>query len=78
MAGELQPERIHGAVVMESHPLASPALDEEEERALLAEGAEHGRAERDHQPHHTRQHLVDLREVHRSAAPQPRGEPPGI
>ena len=63
MALELHPERIHAAVVVQAHPLASPAVHEEEERGFLAECAQESHPDGGHQPSDAREHLVRLWKV---------------
>src|SRR5262249_55660934 len=59
---ELEPEAVHGAVVMEPHRAPAGALDDEEERALFPEGPAERVAERHHEPGEPREHLMDLGE----------------
>src|SRR5262245_48449531 len=63
---------------MESHPLVSAAIGEEEERALFAARTENLGAECHHEPREPRQHLMDLRKEHRHAIGQRRHELPRI
>jgi hypothetical protein len=66
---ELEPERVHLAVVVEAHAGTPAPLDDEQERALLPSCAAGPREECgpecDDEPHQAREHLVHLREVHR-------------
>src|SRR5439155_21180851 len=60
---ELHPDGFDRAVVMQAQALTPLAVDDEEERALLAPGAEAAVAESRHEPLHPRQHLVRLGHV---------------
>ena len=62
-AFELKPYAVHVAVVVETHPLAPLAVDEEEEGALLPPRPEERGAEGGHESSHARQHLMHLRHV---------------
>ena len=66
--------------MVEAHAGAPPALDDEQKRALLPNGAAHrreeGGAERDDQSHQPREHLVHLREIERLPGRQGGGQPP--
>src|SRR5712691_8301059 len=62
-AFELHPDRLDGPVVVESQTLASLAVHDKEEGALLAAGPEAARAQRRHEPRHARQHLMRLRQI---------------
>ena len=53
---------MHVSIVVEAEALAPRALDEEQERALLASRPHERGAQRDDQPRHARQDLVDLRQ----------------
>ena len=75
---ELKPERVDVAVVVEPQALPAPALDREQERALLTRWPEQGRPQGDHQPGEPRQHLMDLWEEHRAAFAKRAAEDPGI
>src|SRR2546429_5796539 len=60
---ELHPDGFDGAVVMQAQALTPLAVDDEEERALLAPGAEAAVAQSRHEPRHPGQHLVRLGHV---------------
>jgi hypothetical protein len=67
---ELQPEGIRLAVVVEAHGLAPAPVGQEEKGRFFTAAAEEGRAQRHHEPHEARQHLMHLREEYRL----PRGQ----
>ena len=57
---ELHPERIHVAVVVQTHALTAAALHQKKKRRFVAPGTEQLLAQGDHQPGDARQHLVRL------------------
>ena len=66
-AFELKPYAVHFTIVVETHPLAPLAVDEEEEGALNPPRPEERGAEGSHESSYPRQHLMHLWHVDGSA-----------